>query len=170
MDSLTTRPKHAASKSILSMPSSSQLQMESKITPGSKIGFNPSQIYDVNILHMAVKEDSQSTFTYIQSLVKDNIELKNKVAVINEQLDHERKHLMGTIHDYEKLHAIGVAKQHILWQFIQRLTASGDGSQTPPSEPAIYIPAMDEAPRSQQEPNGGNMKLDPNAVGYPRGY
>ena len=116
---------------------------------------------------MAVKEDSQSTFTYVQSLIDNNLELKGKVAFMSEQLDYERKHLKKTIQDYEKLHEIGKAKQCILWQYIQRLAAGEDGPQTPPSQSATGTEVNYEERTPQNEPNGANLRLDPNAVGCP---
>lgn len=168
LDSSITQSKNRTSKSNLSMPSARQIWRESQNTSDSKICYSHSQIFDANSLQRAVNEDSQSTFTYIHSLIKDNFELKSKVAFMTEQLEHETNNLKKTIHDYEKLHAIGKAKQHILWQFIRRLTAGEDGAQTPPSHLAISIAAVDMEPRSQQEPNWGNIRLDPNAVSYPR--
>ena len=168
LDSSITQSKNRTSKSNLSMPSARQIWRESKNTSDNKICYSPSQIFDANSLQRAVNEDSQSTFTYIQSLIKDNFELKNKVAFMIEQLEHKSNNHKKTIHDYEKLHAIGKAKQHILWQFIRRLTAGEDDAQTTPSHPAISIAAVDREPRSQQEPNWGNIRLDPNAVSYPR--
>jgi hypothetical protein len=165
LESSTMPSKHAASKSSLSAPSDFKLQKGSRMPPIRTHGFVQFQFHNVTALQAALKEDPQSNLAYIQSLIKENGELKTKVAFMSDRLDYERKHLEKTIQGYEELQCIGKAKQYILWQFIQRLTAGDNDSRTSRSEPVTCIEAIDEEnSKLQREQSGENMKLDPNAV------
>lgn len=174
LESPIPRPKLAPPKPCLPLlpvdqtrnpnPYEGNMPHTSRTTVTEPVPFN-----NVTALLASIRQDPQATFAYIQSLVRENDELKHEVHSMTKKLDFEREYLKTTVEDYEKLQSIGRSKQCILWTYIQRITTGGTGTNTSSvSEPAtcIYDP-QEESSMPQIEQGMDNMRLDPNAVCLP---
>ena len=133
--------------------------------PKTKMGATPSRFLDVASLQTAMKEDPQSTLYCIHALIRENAELAAKLAFVSERSDYDEWYINKTVRDYEQLQSIGTAKQYILWQYIQRLTAVENSPRTSTSDPITCIEVGDEEGFGLQRIHSGqSTRLDPNAV------
>lgn len=167
LESQTSQSIHAAFKPSLSAPSSNHGRVAAQMPPPpkAKMGGTPSRFVNVTSLKMAVKEDPQSTLYCIQSLITENAELKTKLAFASERSVYDKWYINQTVRDYEELQSIGKAKQYILWQYIQRLTAGENSPRTSISEPVTCIEVgYEEGLSLQRVHSGQSTRLDPNAV------
>jgi hypothetical protein len=90
--------------------------------------FHPQlpQIRCPTTLLAAVQNNPEHIFTRLLSLIDERDALKRDLISLNEDFAHARKDWKCAREKYEELVDIGLAKQVVLWKFIERLR-SGEG-------------------------------------------
>lgn len=122
----------------------------------------------------AVQTNPEHIFTRLLSLIEERDTLKRDLLSLNEDFAHARKDWKCAREKYEELVDIGLAKQVVLWKYVERLGGGGDGNGGLIGDETRCKRGMSETSEiSEGSSEGGGwswagegkgMGLDPNAV------